>query len=110
MGMSKWVQADSLVLALADVEQMVPRNHAGHHWDSDEIHMSVAGQQRLGRSLAQLIPAVIDQENVRNVPSALSDSPPADQSIERRPRPVSVEKNVGHSSPVLSPVLSSRLV
>lgn len=57
--LANWVQTERQVLTLYDVEELVPRQPSGRFWDSDEIHMSVAGQSMLGQLLAQFLPPVV---------------------------------------------------
>jgi len=56
-----WVQTESRVLALYDVEKLAPRAHTGGFWDADDIHMSAAGQRLFGRRLAQFIAPLVEQ-------------------------------------------------
>jgi len=51
--MIEWSRASPMIVALFDVEKLAPRKPAGHNWESDEIHLSRAGQQALGERLAE---------------------------------------------------------
>lgn len=58
--LANWVRTEPQVLALYDVEKLVPRALSGGFWDPDDIHMSAAGQRMLGQHLAQLLPPLVD--------------------------------------------------
>lgn len=64
-----WAKSEPFVLGHFDVEKLVPRG--GHLWDSDVIHMSYAGQCRLGSALAKLLPSLLS-----------STSRPRDQAMD----------------------------
>jgi len=54
-----WARMEPMVVAHFDIEELVPRAFPSGLWDSDGIHMSMDGQHRLGRTLAQLVPSVL---------------------------------------------------
>lgn len=59
--LATWARKEPHVLALYDVEELVPRARSNGLWDLDDIHMSAAGQRMLGQRLAQLLPPVVEQ-------------------------------------------------
>jgi len=78
-----WARMEPMVAAHFDIEELVPRAFPSGLWDSDVIHMSMAGQHRLGRSLAHLVPSVLSAHqstcavsvSPRSSPRSLVSSP-----------------------------------
>lgn len=74
--LATWVRTEPQVLALYDVEELVPRARSNGFWDPDDIHMSAAGQRILGQHLSQLLPPVVEQRaSETTLPAATKHSP-----------------------------------
>jgi len=72
--LATWARKEPQVSALYDVEELVPRACSNGFWDSDDLHMSAAGQRMLGQRLAQLLPPVLEKRaSEATLPAALAN-------------------------------------
>jgi len=62
--LEKWAQATPDVLAFVNTAELVPPAVGGHLWDTDGLHLSPAGSQRLGQRLAHVLQPLLRQQRL----------------------------------------------
>jgi len=64
--LSSWGRFQANVLRVIDPEELVPRTAGNLFWDADALHLTKAGYQSLGQSLAQILhPQLLHELNNR---------------------------------------------
>lgn len=106
-----YLEGQDGLLGYFDTEELVPRSH-GNHWEPDEIHLSAAGSQLLGRRLAEwLLPILQAAQLEAGVPLSSDDAAPPtcrpSSPSAGRPRAARRARTASPQAAVTAPLLTT---